>query len=160
MCAHVQNDLQGRGKSQPLYHGYRTGLSFPAQRQQPSRSVATVWTRARLAVPLLAIEYYRQSIMDNPAFPSEGRKLRDDNHLAGGPPAKLSRVNMLYDTVLRERLKIPPLTARMSGAVVDLVCSDQLSRGLRAWQARSRHATGERIGDCDPMRSTSALCAR
>ena len=36
-------------------------------------------------------------------------------------------------TVLRERLKIPPLTARMSGAVVDLVCSDQLSRGLRAW---------------------------
>ena len=50
--------------------------------------------------------------------------------------------------------------ARMSGAVVDLVCSDQLSRGLRAWQARSRHATGERIGDCDLMRSTSASCAR
>ena len=48
----------------------------------------------------------------------------------------------------------------MSGAVVDLVCSDQLSRGLRAWQARSRHATGERIGDCDLMRSTSASCAR
>ena len=45
----------------------------------------------------------------------------------------------------------------MSGAVVDLVCGDQLSRGLRAWQARSRHATGERIGDCDLMRSTSAV---
>ena len=36
-------------------------------------------------------------------------------------------------TVLRERLKIPTLTARMSGAVVGIVCSDQLSRGLRAW---------------------------
>ena len=33
--------------------------------------------------------------------------------------------------------------------VVDLVCSDQLSRGLRAWQTRSRHATGERTCDCD-----------
>ena len=41
-----------------------------------------------------------------------------------------------------------------------LAYSDQLSRGLRAWQARSRHATGERIGDCDLMRSTSASCAR
>ena len=51
-------------------------------------------------------------------------------------------------------------SGHMSGAVVDLVCSDQLSRGLRAWQARSRHATGERIGDCDLMRSTSASCAR
>ena len=48
----------------------------------------------------------------------------------------------------------------MSGAVVDIVCSDQRSRGLRAWQTRSRHATGERIGDCDLMRSTSASCAR
>jgi hypothetical protein len=36
-------------------------------------------------------------------------------------------------TVLQERLKIPTLTARMSGAVVGIVCSDQLSRGLRAW---------------------------
>ena len=36
-------------------------------------------------------------------------------------------------TVLRERLKIPTLTARLSGAVVGIVCSDQLSRGLRAW---------------------------
>ena len=63
-------------------------------------------------------------------------------------------------TVLRIGRKIPSLGARMSGAVVDLVCGDQLSRGLRAWQARSRHATGERIGDCDLMRSTSASCAR
>ena len=58
--------------------------------------------------------------------------------------------------MLRERLKIPPLTARMSGAVVDLVCSDQLSRGLRAWQARLRHPAGRLLGDCDLMRSTSA----
>ena len=62
----------------------------------------------------------------------------------------------LYTTVLRERLKIPPLTARMSGAVVDLVCSDQLSRGLRAWQARLRHPAGRLLGDCDLLRSTSA----
>ena len=50
----------------------------------------------------------------------------------------------------------------MSGAVVDLVCSDQLSRGLRAWQARSRHATGERIGDCDLIDAfdLSFVCAR
>ena len=71
-----------------------------------------------------------------------------------------SIVHWSLHTVLRERRKIPSLGARMSGAVVDLVCSDQLSRGLRAWQARSRHATGERIGDCDLMRSTSASCAR
>jgi hypothetical protein len=63
----------------------------------------------------------------------------------------------LYTTVLRERLKIPPLTARMSGAVVDLVCSDQLSRGLRAWQARLRHPAGRLLGDCDLLRSTSQL---
>ena len=62
--------------------------------------------------------------------------------------------------MLRERLKIPPLTARMSGAVVDLVCSDQLSRGLRAWQARLRHPAGRLLGDCDLMRSTSASCTR
>ena len=53
--------------------------------------------------------------------------------------------------------KIPPLTARMSGAVVDLVCSDQLSRGLRAWQARLRHPAGRLLGDCDLLRSTSQL---
>jgi hypothetical protein len=56
--------------------------------------------------------------------------------------------------------KIPPLTARMSGAVVDLVCSDQLSRGLRAWQARLRHPAGRLLGDCDLMRSTSASRTR
>ena len=50
--------------------------------------------------------------------------------------------------------------ARMSGAVVDLVCSEQLSRGLRAWQARLRHPAGKLLGDCDLMRSTSASRTR
>ena len=71
----------------------------------------------------------------------------------------VSRANFGHGAYLPWR-KSRLSAARMSGAVVDLVCSDQLSRGLRAWQARSRHATGERIGDCDLMRSTSASCAR
>ena len=74
--------------------------------------------------------------------------------------APISRIFTVRPYLFLPSRKSRLSATRMSGAVVDLVCSDQLSRGLRAWQARSRHATGERIGDCDLMRSTSASCAR
>ena len=51
-------------------------------------------------------------------------------------------------------------SGHMSGAVVDLVCTDQRSRGFRAWQARLRHPAGKLLGDCDLMRSTSASRTR